>query len=184
MQIKLEISHIGKLRTVPGKNKRSYHELDVVYWENGDKKELKTRTLRDFVNPAVFKTAQSLNEGDFAVADLIKDDNGYWNWKSLEKMDSEQAQAENQAGQESSQSATRTGETKPTGRVMGSNYETPQERAWRQVLIVRQSSLAQAITYHKEFLANSGNTIEEVLDTASKFEEWVNRKEEVADVAQ
>lgn len=54
-------------------------------------------------------------------------------------------------------------------KVAGSNYETKEERAARQRLIVRQSSLSSAIEVYK----GADNSIDEILSIADKFTDWV-----------
>ena len=67
---------------------------------------------------------------------------------------------------------------KPAGRP-SSSYETAEERAARQELIVRQSSLAQAV----EVLKGDGKKIpsfEDITSLASKFSDWVFGKKSQA----
>lgn len=54
-------------------------------------------------------------------------------------------------------------------RVTGSNYETKEERAARQVYIIRQSSISSAI----DLLKDSKPTVEGVLNVAKQFEEYI-----------
>ena len=56
-----------------------------------------------------------------------------------------------------------------SGKVLGSNYETPEERKTKQRLIVRQSSFTQA----REF--NPKAKIEDIFNTAEQIEGWVYR---------
>jgi hypothetical protein len=65
-----------------------------------------------------------------------------------------------------------------TGRVTGSNYETPQEREWNRVRIVRQS----AINYAINLLKTDKHTppVEDVLSLATRFAAFVNEKPDEA----
>ena len=65
-------------------------------------------------------------------------------------------------------------ETKPAtgGRVTGSNYETKEERAQRQVYIIRQSSISSAVE-----LLGTGAKTADVIATAKEFEAYVFAKE-------
>lgn len=56
-----------------------------------------------------------------------------------------------------------------TTKVIGSNYETKEERAARQRLIVRQSSITAALA----FLGGKPGDINKVLETAEQFCDWV-----------
>lgn len=61
------------------------------------------------------------------------------------------------------------GPTTGTTKVAGSNYETKEERAARQRLIVRQSSLTAALA----FLGGKPGEIHNVLKVADEFCNWV-----------
>jgi ABC-type tungstate transport system permease subunit len=61
-----------------------------------------------------------------------------------------------------------------------STYETPEERAARQVLIVRQSSLGHALEYTA---TNKIKDEAEVLALANRFSDWVFQKEGINAVA-
>jgi hypothetical protein len=55
------------------------------------------------------------------------------------------------------------------GKVTGSNYETPEERAKKQVVIVRQGVLNAAIAFAKD----KDVTSDGILDFAKEFEKYV-----------
>jgi hypothetical protein len=57
------------------------------------------------------------------------------------------------------------------GKVTGSNYETPEERAKKQVLIIRQSSIRDAIS----LLARDGAQpkVDEIIEVAKELEKHV-----------
>lgn len=63
-----------------------------------------------------------------------------------------------------------------SGKVTGSNYETPAEREWNRIRIIRQS----AINYAINLLKTEKNTpsVEDVLAVAVQFAQFVNQKEE------
>ncbi len=63
-----------------------------------------------------------------------------------------------------------------TGRVTGSNYETPEEREWNRIRIIRQSGINYAIALLKT--PENQPTVDDVLDLAKQFAEFVNHKEE------
>lgn len=67
---------------------------------------------------------------------------------------------------------------KPAGKVVGSNYETPEERAKKQVYIVRQSSITAALSYFTLNKTAKAST-EDILAVAKEFEKYVFAMEEV-----
>jgi len=103
---------------------------------------------------AGLKTAlTALKAGDVISIDKEKNDAGFWGVKSITK---------------------ETGGTAHTPATASpkSNYETPEERAKKQVYIVRQSSIANAIA----LLSSNGgkkNTTEEAIAVAKQFEAYV-----------
>ena len=88
----------------------------------------------------------------------------YWDWVDVEVKQQGASVNGNQAA---------SSVVKP-GRVLGSNYETSEERARRQVYIIRQSSISSAVEYLK---AKSPKGVEanvsEVLEVAKEFEDFV-----------
>jgi hypothetical protein len=112
----------------------------------------------------VFNHIKDLTKGDQVNVTTTKDDNGYWQWTNIggDATAPVQAQA----------SAPSTG-----GRVTGSNYETKEERAARQVYIVRQSSISAAIGA-LTVGAKSSPTSESIIALAKQFESYVFDKEE------
>lgn len=105
------------------KGKNSWGKAVVTY--DGDKGEKKQNVV-SFKNPEVYKVIEALKSGDVVDVKLVKDGD-FWQWAEVTKLGGGASKA-------------------PTaGRVTGSNYETPEERKFRQLLIVRQSSIASAI---------------------------------------
>jgi hypothetical protein len=144
-----------------GSGAKKYGKAKVTHV--GDKGE-KTQYLVSFKNPEVFKKVQEL-VGQTVEVDLKKDGD-FWQWVSIQNTT---------AG-----SAAPTGGNAPAAgtRVSGSNYETKEERAARQVLIVKQSSLSVA----KDVLIhNAGKdkvVPEAVKELAQNLTDWVFEKAE------
>lgn len=61
----------------------------------------------------------------------------------------------------------------PTTKVTGSNYETKEERAARQRLIVRQSSITAALGYYNARGEEVPADPQDVFDLAEAFCDWV-----------
>jgi hypothetical protein len=102
-----------------------------------------------FANPSVFKTLDGASiDESFDVA-VTKNAKGYDVWSSI--------------------GAVGTIRATPATKVIGSNYETVEERAIKQRYIVRQSSLANAIAFHQEH----EKTSYEIIQCAKEFEEYV-----------
>lgn len=145
------------------KGRNNYEKAVVKY--NKDGKPL-TQTLVSFSNPAVFKAVKELTAGDIVDVTVTKEGD-YYQWASVTKT--------SKAAAASSGSTNATG-----GRVTGSNYETREERQARQVLIVRQSCLAQAVEFSKVAYTD-GLTKTAVLDIANDFVDWVFQQPDLFD---
>lgn len=117
-----------------------------------------TQYLVSFKNPDVFKKVQEMVGQTVEVES--KKDGDFWQWVSIN--------AASGAPSGASSSAPSAGTT----RVSGSNYETKEERAARQVLIVKQSSLSNAVAV-LSVGAKAAPKKDEVLALAQEFLDWV-----------
>lgn len=133
--MQIQIIDVGTPNTHAAKNGRSYQSLEVTYKGNDGK--VSAKKLMSFSNPSVFAAAGKWNKGDTVEVITQKDDAGYWQWTGIGDGAS--------APQLSAGGTTSTASAGSSTRVTGSTYETKEERAARQVLIVRQSSLSVAV---------------------------------------
>lgn len=129
--MQIQIIDVGTPNTHAAKNGRNYQSLEITY--KGSDGKVSAKKLMSFSNPSVWKAASSWTKGDTVEVITEKDDAGYWQWTGIGSAGA--------ASQSSAAPAASAGAT----RVTGSNYETKEERAARQVLIVRQSSLSVAV---------------------------------------
>ena len=136
--------------------KGQYQAIEVSY--KNEQGQIQGKKLMSFSNPTVFKAIQEFAKGDILNVEAVKDDQGYWQWKAVQKSDG-------------SEPVTTSKPATTGGKVTGSNYETPEERAKRQVYIVRQSSISSAI----ELLKSNGNDVkvDNVLTVAKQLENYV-----------
>lgn len=106
---------------------------------------------------------------DIAVS---KDDKGYWQWDSFVAGAPAEAGTMAPAG--------------PSKAVVApkSNYETPEERAKRQVYIVKQSSISNAIAFLTHNNAKSTFSGDQVLEVAQKFTDFVFAENKQAGTAE
>lgn len=116
-----------------------------------------SRKLPSFIYKDVYALLSKAKQGDqFDIESKKvlneKDGKEYWQWVSAVTAGKGVAPA--------SKSAPR------------STYETPEERAARQVYIVRQSSVSAAVALKPKA------SVEEIIDTAKQFEAYVFAKEE------
>jgi len=140
------------------KGRSSYEVANVVYTtRTGENKEKK---VMSFSNPAVFGVVKKLGPGT-EVEVSYADGDKYYNWAKVEVVGASAPEA-------SPKAAT-------PGKVLGSTYETAEERKLRQLHIVRQSSLANAISLVTSTSKAGGERpqVEEVLTIAQEFVDFV-----------
>lgn len=133
-------------------NKGKYNLMNLSYRFNG---KLSEKKLVSFgANAEAYKTLLTSNKGDMFNVTQTKNEQGYNDWVKVVPA-----------------SATDTPATKAPSASPRSTYETPEERAFRQKLIVRQSSVSSAI----ELLTprKKEATLDDVLEIAARIEEWV-----------
>lgn len=168
--------------------KGGYSSIEVAFRKDG---KVEGKKLMDFVHPEVYKLFRNLKGG--AVVNVVSskgEEDKYWNWSAAEvasggsaqpPAEAEQGHAE--APQQSTESAGATTSKAGRGKVTGSTYETPGERALRreadrvrQYYIVRQSSVSAAIAFIKEYWqgeVDGDMTPARVIEVAKEFEAYV-----------
>jgi hypothetical protein len=161
--MQVNVIDVSNLNTHTAKNGREYQSVEVMY--KNDQGQAQNKKLMSFANPAVFKAAQAWTKGDVVFVSTEKDTNGYWQWTAVGAADSVSDKRSDDAP------ATQGNAAKPATRVSGSNYETKEERAVRQVMIVRQSSLSNAVATLG--IEGSKATANDVINLAKLYEQFV-----------
>jgi hypothetical protein len=160
MQVKIKV--ISVENTYVPTAKGGYNKLEVAY-KNIDSGKVESKVLMSFgLTENSYKALADAKSNDQFVVESEKkpgkDGKEYWTWLS----------ASQQAPGTVMEPQVKTAGTP----VPKSNYETPEERAKKQVYIVKQSSLGSAI----ELLsigAKTPPTKQDVLALAQEFTDWV-----------
>ncbi len=139
-----------------------------------DKYKNQTFKVLSFVNPSVFAVVNKAQKGDTFEVDVSKNQQGYNQWNSITPADSAGSGNDSVA---SSSAPTRSAST--TNVPVNRSFETAEERADRQRLIVRQSSLSNALDYYK--LQKETPNHLDVLSLAEEFTNWVFEKVDLFD---
>ena len=161
--MQVNVVDVSNLNTHTAKNGREYQSIEIMY--KNDQGQAQSKKLMSFANPAVFKAAQGWNKGDVIYVSTEKDTNGYWQWTAVGNADTVSDKRSDDAP------TTQGNAAKPSTRVSGSNYETKDERAARQVMIVRQSSLSNAVATLA--LEGSKASANDVISLAKLYEKFV-----------
>ena len=153
----------AEVGTQPGKKPgTSYQVLDLAF-KNNTYGKVEAKKLFGFgAQKGAFDVLSTAQPGQVFDVEVVKNAQGYNDWVSVQPAG---------AGAVSSVPST-AGAGKPAaaGAPRG-NFETPEERAQRQVYIVRQSSVANAIAALT--VGAKKIDVNEVLSTAKQFEDYV-----------
>lgn len=148
-------------------DKGKYQMLDVAFKSEG---QTKGKKLMSFgAGAEVFKVLKSAPSGSSWSVSSQKNDKGFWDWVSITQGGSSSA----------SSTPSYSGGSTVASPAPKSNYETAEERANRQVLIVRQSSVSNAVEFFK-LNTKKVPSIEEVIQVARQIEDYVFGKKSVA----
>ena len=157
MQIQIEILKVDKAHVPNAKG--GYQVAEVAYKDLKENK-VSSKKVMSFTNKAVFGAASAAQTGEVYDVTMEKGDK-YWEWTSMTKASPTAAGAAKlSAG----------GHAAPK-----SNYETAEERAAKQVYIVKQSSLSVAADL-LSIGAKSPPNPDEVILLAQKFVDYVFSK--------
>ena len=145
---------------------KQYQVCELGY--KTDEGKVKAMKIFGFGNQkAVFDVASKAQPGDVIEAQFVQNEKGYWQFSSLVPTGIKEAT------------------TAPTSQVQTSspnrgNWETSEERAARQVMIVRQSSLSTAVSLiAARSPKGATEDANDVIDVAKRFEHYVLGKPQV-----
>jgi len=137
-------------------NKGKWNQVEVTY-KNLATDKVDSKNIVSFSNKDVYNILKDSRQGDVFEVTTEKNDKGYWEWTNIVGA-----------------VATPVGEQpkkESGGTQYKSTYETPEERALKQVYIIRQSSIASAISLLKN--DKKVPSKDEVLALAKDFENFV-----------
>ena len=161
MSIEVVANPVSTVPTAKG----SYQVIDLAYKNKSFQDKLEGKKVMSFTNKDVFAALQKAQFGDVFEVSRVKNDKGFWDWTGVTNSNG----AVSTQAQQVTQAPVKTGNVTPK-----SNYETAEERAARQVLIVRQSSISSAVNLA---VANKVKDPQEVIKIAQTFEAYVFGKE-------
>lgn len=154
MQIQIIATSVETKPTAKG----SYQLLEVTYKNLTYQGKTESKKVMSFgANATAFKALADAQPGSVWEVTVVKNSQGYNDWTAVAPS---HASAAAQPSPAKSTPATR------------SSYETPEERAQRQVYIIRQSSIASAVNILGAG-AKAPLKVAEVLDVAKQLENYV-----------
>jgi len=138
---------------------KTYFTIEVNY--KNEKGDTQGKKLMSFSAPSVYATMKEAQAGE-QYDITVRKEGDYWNWVEAKKADG----ASKPVGSQSSSPAK-------------SNYETTEERAKRQRLIVRQSSLTNAVAILT--VGAKALKAEDVKVLANELTDWVFEEEKLVE---
>ena len=156
------MKQITVIRALTSKAPKGYPIVELAY-KSDDGKTKGMKVLGFGPQKAITDILSSVETGAVLDVEFEQNDRGYWQFKSVKPTGKKEDVAVADAGNSSKAK---------------SNWETTEERAARQVMIVRQSSLSSAVAFLAA-LEPKGitKTADGVVDVAKTFEAYVFSKE-------
>lgn len=161
----MKISIVTTTTTTTPTSKGSYQQIEVVYKNLTYGNKVESKRIMSFgAGKSSFETLATAQQGDIFDVVVVKNEKGYLDWTSMTK-----GNADSGAPQQSTAGQSPAGNATP---ARTSTYETPEERAKKQVYIIRQSSIGSAISA-LACGAKSPPKVGEVLEYAKQLEAYV-----------
>jgi len=151
--MKVQILSVS-VTTKTSKAGKPFQSAEVAY-KNLDQGKVESKNITQYSD--VFKQVAEAQTGSVYDVTTAKDDNGYWQWTSFKQ------------GVPGEALAASASKATPAPK---STYETPEERAKKQVYIIKQSSLSSA-TALLSIGAKTPPTVEQVKLVAQQFVDFV-----------
>ncbi len=159
----IEVVTAGPASQQMGKNRKPYSIFEIIYKNKSFEDKVETKKLTSFSGS--YDALLGAKPGSVFTIERAKDDAGYWQWNSA------------LPGGAPVKSAASPAPTPIAGKVIGSNYETPDEREWYRTRSIRGFALGHAIS-----LLKTEKTVpswEQVQAQAAEIEQWMIRTSDV-----
>lgn len=161
MAFQIDILNVSGPIHTAGRN-GGYDHIEVAFKKDG---KVEGKKILSFVNKKVYDLCLNMRAGEVYEVQSEKDDKGYWQWTGVSKLGESATVTEVVPGAvEVSPSGKAQG--RGVNRVVGSTYETPEERAKKQVIITRLACLSQAV-------AAGASDNAAITEKATEFEKFI-----------
>lgn len=136
-EICIEVKSVDLVKATTKTNK-PYEFVDLMYKNKSFQDKVEGKKVMPFGNKEVFDVLKNSEKGDVFFIGRTKNADGFWDWDKISAESNSHKQVE-EVGHPISKS--------PVGKSVssGSNWETAEDRAKKQVYIIRQSSLTNAV---------------------------------------
>jgi len=181
MQFNIQVIQINEVTGKKNNRGGVYDQVEVVYKREG---KVEAKAFPEFANKEIYPILLGLSkDGEYTVT--TEKVGEFWKWLSVTASNSgasgtvETSSTSPTVG--SNDVSSGASAAKPTGRVIGSNYETAEERklrrdfeAYKQKVIVAQSSINYAIEFAKTAEPKGTSlTPDQIRQEAEAYYDWV-----------
>lgn len=165
--MQIEVIDVGSITNETAKNGKTYKSFDLVYKNLSFDGKVETKKINTYSDQP-FKVLSKAEKGDVFTVEREKNEAGFWNWNTVT------------AGKADPEPSAPP--TLPSGgkKVVGSNYETSEERDWYRTRSFRSYSVSQAISILK--VEKSVPSWEDVQAMAAQIEQWVTRRDVMKEI--
>lgn len=136
-EICIEVKSVDLVKATTKTNK-PYEFVDLMYKNKSFQDKVEGKKVMPFGNKEVFDVLKNSEKGDVFFIGRTKNADGFWDWDKISAESNSYKQVE-EVGHPISKS--------PVSKSVssGGNWETAEDRAKKQVYIIRQSSLTNAV---------------------------------------
>lgn len=157
--MEIKVVNVSVEDNIPTKSGNKTYSKATVTYHNLATGKIEAKQIFPFsVSKDLFEKVKALEAGQAYSVNTEKDEKGFWIWTEIDRQD----------GATMAATPARGAAVPTTGRPQ---YETASERAARQVYIIKQSSLANAISLLKTEKVQPSP--QEVIEVAQLFTNWV-----------
>ena len=133
--IEVKSVDVVKATTKTGK---PYEFIDLMYKNKSFQDKVEGKKIMPFGNKEVFEVLKNSEKGDLFYIGRTKNADGFWDWDKISEVPNGLGAYYEEVGhKQSTKAAPTASKTTP--------WETPEDRAQKQLYIIRQSSLTNAV---------------------------------------
>jgi len=169
MQFQLTVIQVSETKDKKNNKGGTFNACDVVYKRDG---KVEAKSFPDWANKELYPTLLAL-EKDATYTVTTEKVGDFWKWLSITPASGEDTPKDAVAQPAAASGVSGSRPQGTAGKVLGSNYETREERQQRQKLIVAQSSLSSAIELFKAQFPKGVPNEMSVIAKAEQIYNWV-----------
>ena len=159
-EICIEVKSVDIVKAIT-KTGKPYEFIDLMYKNKSFQDKVEGKKVMPFGNKEVFETLKNSDKGDVFYIGRTKNADGFWDWDKISQVPNNKETYNEEVGhKQQTKAVPAASKSQP--------WETPEDRAKKQLYIIRQSSLTNAVNT----LVGNVNP-EDVKSTAQNYIDFV-----------